>query len=84
MYLEIGFWLVCSRKWVEKVRIIISFQLFYTFPNLPFKVEKNKAENSRNIPFFGNFQLPCLTSKSVKSKLLQDGRKMTPFWKLKR
>ena len=48
---------------------MISLQFFYTFPILPFKVEKNEAENSWNVPFFGNFRLPCLTSWSVKWKV---------------
>ena len=65
-------------------RIIISIQIFYTFPILPFKVEKSEAENSWNAPFFGNFWLPCLTSRPVKWKQLRVGRKMTPFWKLER
>ena len=84
MYLEADFRLGCSRKWVEKVQIVISLQIFYSFPILHFKVEKNKAESSRNVPFFGNFRLPCLTSRSKKWKPLRIGRKMTPTWKLER
>ena len=58
------------------------YQLFHTSLILLLKVEKNEAENSRNVPFFRYFQLPCLISMSVKWKTLQVGRKVTLFLKL--
>ena len=52
MYLGANFWLGCSRKWVEKVQTIISFQPFYIVLILPFEIENNVAEDSWNFTFF--------------------------------
>ena len=66
MYLEAGFLLDCSRKWLEKVWIIVFLQLFDTLPILPFKVEKMKLKTavmSHSLEIF----MPHLSVREMKT-----------------
>ena len=77
IYFEADFCLGCSRKWMEKIQIIISFQIFYKFA---FYSWKNWSWKYWNVSFFRNHRLPCCSFISLEWKPLKVGIKMIIFW----